>query len=222
MSSNIVFAHKLCTNNDVTIEFDVHFFCFKKAHIKIVLIKGLERDGFYTLHDSPKAYSFTPSYFVSNSNPLDSSLFYGVVTSNVLKKRIIYLSNVIIQKVIAYSDISACLNNNNDRCTMCSLAKAHKLSFHSNHILGKHAFDLIYMNIWNSPILSNIGSKYFIFIVDDHSRFMYSYFLHTKNQVQTIFMNFMNMVERYFFLSNLNRYKLMGEENSYLSLSCNL
>lgn len=35
-----------------------------------------------------------------------------------------------------------------------------------------HAFDLVYMDLWISPIVTTFGAKYCLLIVDDFTHFM--------------------------------------------------
>lgn len=96
--------------------------------------------------------------------------------------------------------MSAYVYSNKTLWIICLLVKAHKFPFHSKHALAKHAFDLVYMDIWTSLVLTNLGFKYFLLIVDDFSIFVWIYFLYCKNQVYYIYLNFSTMIERKFYV----------------------
>lgn len=81
------------------------------------------------------------------------------------------------------------------------------------------------MDLWTYPIssnngsqiLSNNGSKNFLFIVDDYSIFKWIYFLHTEDQFESIFMSFLHMVERKFFVNIKQVQTYRGGEFQFLS-----
>lgn len=46
----------------------------------------------------------------------------------------------------------------------------------SNNIYWHAPFELIYFNLWTSPVIYITGAKYFLPLVDDHIEFMWIYF----------------------------------------------
>lgn len=86
-------------------------------------------------------------------------------------------------------------------CNTCPLVKAYKLpfvschepnkaTFESCHEHNKADFDMLYIDLWHSPILSKVGIRYFFLKVDDFSCYMWIFFSHTKDEVQSIFFTF--------------------------------
>jgi hypothetical protein len=57
---------------------------------------------------------------------------------------------------------------------------------------------LIYTDIWTSPILSITSYKYYIAFVDDFSRFTWIYPLHNKSETYYVFLKFKLLVENQF------------------------
>ena len=69
-------------------------------------------------------------------------------------------------------DIITCNNNKSFYCFVCPLAKQKMLSFPTSISSSTLCFDLIHVDIWSpysTPSLN--GSKYFLTLVDDYSRY---------------------------------------------------
>ena len=74
-------------------------------------------------------------------------------------------------------------NNKNFTCNTCHYAKHKKLSFPSSNSHASSYFDLLHMDIWGPcSKLSMHGHRYFLTIMDDHSRFTWIYLMHTKTE----------------------------------------
>lgn len=71
-------------------------------------------------------------------------------------------------------------------CDVCPLARQSKLPFPTSSIKTKYAFELIYIDTWgpyNSPTYD--GYKYFLTIIDDFTRWTWTYFLALKAMLFT-------------------------------------
>jgi len=86
-------------------------------------------------------------------------------------------------------------------CSSCQLIKNHRLPFHQNDKQASHVLDLIHCDLWgSSPVSSNLGYKYYVIFVDDHSRFTWLYPLKFKSDFFRIFIQFQKFVETQFSL----------------------
>lgn len=91
------------------------------------------------------------------------------------------------------------VNDTLDSCSTCHLSKQKRLSFSSNNLLSDNPFHLLHIDIWGPFHPINVeGYKYFLTIVDDHSRFTWIYMLKAKSDVITIFPAFCTMVSTQF------------------------
>lgn len=52
-------------------------------------------------------------------------------------------------------------------CSSCTIAKYHWLPFTHMHTLDDTTFALLYIDLWTSPIVANIGARHFLLIVND-------------------------------------------------------
>lgn len=82
-------------------------------------------------------------------------------------------------------------------CSICPLARQHKLPFPKSTSSTSHIFELIHIDTWGPYKTTTYdGFKYFLTIVDDFSRGTWTYLLSNKGNAFTILKSFIAMVER--------------------------
>lgn len=92
------------------------------------------------------------------------------------------------------SDEEAC-----NKCLVCPLTKQTRLSFLLSMTRTLNVFDLIHMDIWGpyrTP--THIGYRFFLTIIDDHSRMTWLFFMKFKNVVFEILRCFFTLVKNQF------------------------
>jgi hypothetical protein len=79
------------------------------------------------------------------------------------------------------------------------LAKQTRLPFSSSSITTISPFDLIHVDIWGGyKVPSILGAKYFLTIVDDHTKCTWIYLIKHKSDTRDLLVNFINMAENQF------------------------
>jgi hypothetical protein len=90
-------------------------------------------------------------------------------------------------------------HESNKTCTVCPLAKQHRIPFPHSASISQHSFALIHCDIWGPfSIKSVTGASYFLTIVDDYSRFTWIHLMQHKSQTRTHIQHFFSMVETQF------------------------
>lgn len=90
-------------------------------------------------------------------------------------------------------------NNSDFHCKICHYSKQKHILFVSHNNISDKSFDLVHIDTWGPfSIPTHDGYKYFLTIVDDHSRATWVYLLKNKSDVLHVFPNFINMVETQF------------------------
>jgi len=109
------------------------------------------------------------------------------------------LGHASLQRLDVISDslgITKHKNKGSDYCHVCHLAKQRKLSFPSQNKVCNEIFNLLHIDIWGPISVETVdGYKYFLTIMDDHSRATWIYLLRNKSEVLTVFPAFIEQVE---------------------------
>lgn len=80
-----------------------------------------------------------------------------------------------------------------------SFVKTKRLHFVSQNTICNSSFQLVHIDVWGSfTPLSIEGYKYFLTIVDDHTRFTWIYLLKSKSDALSVFPNFCKMIHTQF------------------------
>nr|KYP33949.1 Retrovirus-related Pol polyprotein from transposon TNT 1-94 [Cajanus cajan] len=112
---------------------------------------------------------------------------FGHVNDTVLK----ILSNKIpFSMPTSYSSSS---------CHICPISKFRKLPFVSHNNFCSTPFDLVHCDVWGPYRLSTYNSmRYFLTLVDDHSRFTWIHLLRTKAEATSAIKSFFNLIHTQF------------------------
>ncbi|KHN17953.1 Retrovirus-related Pol polyprotein from transposon TNT 1-94 [Glycine soja] len=83
-------------------------------------------------------------------------------------------------------------------CNSCQISKSHKLPFHESTLKSCYPLEIIFSDVWTSPILSIDGLRYYCMFVDHFTRYIWLYPMKRKSDVQTIFPKFKSLVENFY------------------------
>jgi hypothetical protein len=151
---------------------------------------GEERSGLYHLlqvsgKHSPIVSNSVVSFFNNISNSAVSATSIKNVSDDIWHYRLGHVSSSRMHLLHQY--IPAMVVNKNKVCTICPLAKQHKLSFDVSQSHADFPFYLIHCDIWGPfSVKSTTGGSYFLTIVDDHSRFTWVYLMNHKSQTRDL------------------------------------
>nr|GEV39644.1 hypothetical protein [Tanacetum cinerariifolium] len=113
-------------------------------------------------------------------------------------------------------------------CSSCELGKAKRKSFHTKTTpSSKRRLQLLHMDLCGPMWVASInGKRYVLVIVEDYSRYTWTYFLRSKDETPEVLIDFLRLVQRGlhtqgFFtkcqlLEHLNETALSKEENVHL------
>ena len=91
------------------------------------------------------------------------------------------------------------VSNKDFICDVCPRAKQSRLPFPRSTAFTLHCFELIHIDIWgpfSEP--SKNGSRFFLTIVDDHSRCTWIYLMKHKSETFKMLIQFFNLINRQF------------------------
>jgi hypothetical protein len=99
---------------------------------------------------------------------------------------------------LSRSSFIQCTSNKHDFCHACQLGKHIRLPFCSSSHHAEHAFDLMHLDLWTSPVVSVSGSKYYLVILDDFTHYLWTFPLKLKSDTFTTLSNFFAYVSNQF------------------------
>ena len=82
--------------------------------------------------------------------------------------------------------------------TSCNINKSRKLPFAKSSITSSSPLDVIFSDVWTSPISSSNDFHYYIIFVDHFIKYIWFYPLRRKSIVHSTFVAFKQLVEHYF------------------------
>ena len=134
----------------------------------------------------------------SGSTDLDMSAFHSnnVVDAYVWHQHFCHTSFKRLEFLHDVLGFSKAKNKGSLHCDICHRAKQKKLTYTLNPKLCSHPFDLLHIDVWrpfSDP--TQEGYRYFLTIVDDHTRVTWVYLLKLKSDILTVFPDFIKMIE---------------------------
>ncbi|KAG7588381.1 Integrase catalytic core [Arabidopsis suecica] len=160
--------------------------CIIQDPIKGLMIgRGEQISNLYVL-DVQSVVNPADQITFSTNIVVDSSLWHSRLGHPSMEK------SDIITDVLGFKQ----RNKRSFHCTICPLAKQKHLPFKSKNNVCDSAFDLVHIDVWGPfAVPTHDGYRYFLTIVDDHTRITWLYLLRNKSEVLTIFPDFLKMVE---------------------------
>ena len=84
-------------------------------------------------------------------------------------------------------------------CDRCAFAKHHRNSYIPHNYKPTSPFTLVHSDIWGASRVSTLkGKRWFVTIIDDHTRVTWVFLLKEKSEVENVFRNFYTMVQTQF------------------------
>ncbi|GJR76858.1 gag-pol polyprotein [Tanacetum coccineum] len=91
----------------------------------------------------------------------------------------------------------------------CVISKQHCLKFKTSNSKSVSVLELVYYDVWQAPVQSLGGAKYFVYFIDDHSRRCWVYPIKKKSDVFEVFKVYKARVE----LDSRNKIKCLRTDN---------
>lgn len=137
-------------------------------------------------------------YFFSNWSIPDTFAFSVFNNSYSLWHHILgHVSNSTLKHIHFVSEHVS--NVSSDSCLTYLMAKFAKLPYSTSMSHSKVPFKLVHIDIWGPYKVATIGlHNYFLTIVDDHSKAVWTYLLVKKSDAYSVFKSFIVFVKRQF------------------------
>lgn len=203
---NLLSVPKWTSDTHGTVTFFPDHCIFQVQNQKDTLALGKVKSGLYHLD----LLSSSPAVS-SNSSSLSSINSASKQQLNALwHMRLGHVSTPVLCKISAISsDISAECNK---LCPICPLSKQTKLPFSLSSSHATNLFDLIHVDLWGPYAYETTsGCKFFLTIVNDHSRALWTFLLPTKQHVYQHLTHFCTYVQNQFHTTVKNLEVITGQ-----------
>ena len=198
---NLLSIYQFCIDNNVSVEFLPWCFLVKDLLTGEIRAKGTTKKGVYewSCVVTPHAFSslrLAPINWHSRLGHPALSVLKTILTTHNLNS-----SSVSIDFV----------------CNACQCNKSHKLPFSVFTLNSHKPLEIIFSDVWTSPLLSVDGFKYYVIFMDHFIKYIWFYPLKKKSNVKNTFIRFKAIVENYFKEKIVTLYSDNGGE--YIALT---
>jgi len=155
---------------------------------------GRESNGLYFL-PAPKQIKESTTHSQShnaqdNTNSANSSVL-------LWHQRLGHTSSSVLAHVIPFSSKHSLVEIQD--CTICPLAKQHRLPFPHSTSVSSSPFQLLHIDVWGPfKFPTYDGNRFFVTIVDDCTRMLWLFLIKLKSDVFVILQNFCKWVHNQF------------------------
>jgi transposase InsO family protein len=183
---NLLSIQKFCADNHCLFELTASSFLVKDIRTGQTLLHGHSKDGLYPI----------PLHRLSPSPISNFTAFVGLQASTkVWHHRLGHPAMPLVHRVIHHHKLPISSSNDSTFCEPCQMAKSKRLPFHKSTRESSFPLQLVHSDVWQSPIVSLNGYRYYVIFIDDYSRFSWLFPLKLKSDVHSCFLQFKCMVE---------------------------
>uniref|UniRef100_A0A2N9GGL3 Integrase catalytic domain-containing protein n=1 Tax=Fagus sylvatica TaxID=28930 RepID=A0A2N9GGL3_FAGSY len=181
----------------IAVHFDANKLLIQDLPTGRVLYKGLSRNGVYPIHSSNL---FTSAF---NKTACAASAYsFSAPIWQLWHSRLGHPSNKVLSSIFPSLQCNTSLSESvKTHCTHCLAGKMHQLPFPVSNKTVSSPFSLIHADLWGpAPIVSYTGFKYYLVLVDEFTKFTWTYLLKHKSDTLQVFTQFHAMVHTQFSL----------------------
>ncbi|CAB0002804.1 unnamed protein product, partial [Nesidiocoris tenuis] len=151
-------------------------------------------NGLYRLNTADDAFRSPANRSPSERSP--ASALLTVENADLWHRRTGHLNINGLQHLQACSTGIGCLENPKETCEVCLQGKQSRPPFHRSQKRRENLLDLVHVDLCGPMETMSIGgARYFLTLVDDHSRHVFVYILKEKSQVKKYLADFKALVE---------------------------
>ncbi|KAH9725329.1 retrovirus-related pol polyprotein from transposon RE1 [Citrus sinensis] len=219
ITKNLLSISSLTIDNKLTIVFSDET-CVVKDKLENFLLQGIDIGGLFQIVGSQEYVSprkgcaadrvykseslFASISEASVSESVDESLSpkhssESINQLHLLHRRFGHPCEQTLMKIISSCKNLSDFNKEKSLsfCTACQYGKNHKLTLKSSQTQTKQPLELIHADLWGpAPIISGKGYRYYLSIVDNHTRYTWIYPLTSKAETAQTFIDFKNQIEK--------------------------
>jgi hypothetical protein len=182
---NLISARQFTIDNQVILAFDPFGLSVKDLNTGEVLARYNSTGELYPLHATPTS---THRAMLASVDLWHHRLGHPNKTT---------LSSLLQE----FSIPSSSMSSGSSLCNTCQCGKHVRQPIGMSSTTSTFPFELLHCDLWTSPVPSVSGYKYYRVILDDYSHYIWTFPLHAKSNVHTIFTRFRQYVLTHFGLA---------------------
>ncbi|CAH9094726.1 unnamed protein product [Cuscuta europaea] len=182
---NLISVRKFTTDNMVSITFDPYGFSVHDLQTGTILLRCDSTGDLYPLFAN---------------TPVNSSVPHSALTAispDLWHIRLEHPGAAVLRS-LRHSNLIDCNKSHMTYCSSCHLGKHSKMPFYNSMSYTVLPFDIIHSDLWTSPIISSAGHSYYVLFLDDYSKFLWTFPISKKSQVQHLFKSFYSLISTQF------------------------
>ena len=185
--------HKLCLHNHCSCYFNANKLLIQDLPTGRLLYKGRSRNGVYPIQSST-LFNFASNKIACNAHSVSSHKW------QLWHSRLGHPSNKVLTNL--FSSLQCNSSVASMHCKHCLDGKMHQLPFLISNKTSITPFALVHADLWRlAPITSSTSFRFYLVLVDDFTKFTWTYLLKHKSDTYKIFTQFQAMVNTQFSLS---------------------
>jgi hypothetical protein len=158
---NLISVRQFTTDNNYSVEFDPAGCSVKDLNSRNVIVRCNSSGPLYPLRLDP-----AHSLVAKGSSPL-------------WHRRLGHPGHEALSKLA--SSVPCSIEDCSDLCHACQLGRHVCLPFPVSSSRASNKFDLIHCDLWTSPVVSVLGYKYYLVILDDCTHYLWTFPLRLKS-----------------------------------------
>lgn len=197
---SLLSVQKLVKDNACQVQFFPNHCCIIDTVSNKVLGLGHAKNGLYYYnpykHTEPHMHAFPHQTLQTNT------AVHSLSSANNLDIWHNRLGHAPLAKIKQISSLPSSPKLNSTICLTCPLARFTKLPFPTSESHAPAPFDLVHIDLWGPYKECTKGTcRYFLTIVDDHTRYTWLYLLSNKSDSSQILKTFFKFVQTHFHTS---------------------
>jgi hypothetical protein len=180
---NLISVHQFTSDNNCSVEFDPFRCSVKDLPSRKEIVRRDSSGLLYSLRFS-------------------ASTFHVVVSPSLWHQHLGHPGREVMSKLARTPGLPCNKHAASDTlCHACQLGRHTRLPFSVSSSRATKNFQLIYCDLWTSPVLSISGFKYYLVILDDCSHYLWTFPIQLKSDTFTTLAHFFTYVHTQFGVS---------------------
>jgi histone deacetylase 1/2 len=182
ISKNLLSTHKLTLDNNAYVELHPYSFFIKDRTTKATILEGKCQGGLYPVPAMTRCQAF------HTTKP----------SQDIWHRRLGHPSSQVVASILRSNKLesSSFALGEPHVCNACQQANARQLPFELSTRVSTEPLALVHSDVWGPAIKSSSRYHYYVSFLDDYSKFVWVYLLRHKSDVEKVFYQFQNRVER--------------------------